>query len=251
VQDVLWWDGRLLLGFVGVYAFGGPAVELAGMVDPAARRRGIGSALLDAALILVPGAPGVDAPGARPPVLLVTPRSVPAGRAFALARGAELEHSEHALALAGDPADGPRDPDVTLRAATAADLPVLARVLAAAFGGEVADVARRLAAEVGATDLGATVVVEHRGQPVGTLRLSHDAASGAVHGFAMDPAWQDRGIGRDVLRRVCRQLREQGAYQVRLEVAVDNERALGLYTGVGFTEVTTEDYYALPAGAPR
>jgi len=30
-----------------------------------------------------------------------------------------------------------------------------------------------------------------------------------------------------------------------LEVAVENEHALGLYTSLGFTRVTTEDYYAV------
>jgi ribosomal protein S18 acetylase RimI-like enzyme len=49
-----------------------------------------------------------------------------------------------------------------------------------------------------------------------------------------------------VLRRVCQQLRAQGAQQIGLEVAVDNDRALGLYTSIGFTPVTTEDYYVLP-----
>jgi ribosomal protein S18 acetylase RimI-like enzyme len=33
--------------------------------------------------------------------------------------------------------------------------------------------------------------------------------------------------------------------RVGLEVAVENERALGLYTSIGFRPVTTEDYYAL------
>lgn len=48
-----------------------------------------------------------------------------------------------------------------------------------------------------------------------------------------------------MLRRVCRQLRVEGARRIGLEVAVDNDRALGLYTSIGFTEATTEDYYAL------
>ncbi|MEU8615805.1 GNAT family N-acetyltransferase, partial [Actinoplanes sp. NPDC048791] len=52
VEDVLWWDGERLLGFLGLYAHSAPTVELAGMVDPAARRHGIGTALLDAALVL-------------------------------------------------------------------------------------------------------------------------------------------------------------------------------------------------------
>jgi ribosomal protein S18 acetylase RimI-like enzyme len=41
-------------------------------------------------------------------------------------------------------------------------------------------------------------------------------------------------------------LREEGAARVHLEVSVDNDRALGLYTSIGFTQMITEDYYALP-----
>src|SRR5436190_7521545 len=52
VDDVLWRDGARLVGFLGLYAFGFPTVELAGMVEPAHRRHGIGSALLDEALRL-------------------------------------------------------------------------------------------------------------------------------------------------------------------------------------------------------
>ena len=55
-----------------------------------------------------------------------------------------------------------------------------------------------------------------------------------------------RGIGRDVLHRLCRSARADGATSVHLEVATDNGRALHLYTSLGFTPVTTEDYYALP-----
>jgi len=39
-------DGDRLLGFAGLYAFGHPDVEIAGMVAPASRRTGIASALL-------------------------------------------------------------------------------------------------------------------------------------------------------------------------------------------------------------
>jgi ribosomal protein S18 acetylase RimI-like enzyme len=88
-------------------------------------------------------------------------------------------------------------------------------------------------------------VVELEGHVVGTVRLTLDEETGGVYGFAVDPAWQGRGIGGDVLRRVCRQLRHEGAQRVHLEVAVDNDRALGLYTSIGFTQVSTEDYYAL------
>jgi len=236
VEDVLYFDGDRLLGFLGLYSFAPPTVELVGMVDPVARRGGIATALLDAAL-------AVCAERGLSQVLLVTPRSSSAGAAFALGRGGVLEHSEHALALTGDPADGPSDPQVSLRPATAADAPEISRLLAAAFGWSPPDVFDRLS-----SSSVRTLVVERAGSPVGTIRLVRETDGAGVYGFAIDPRWQGQGIGRDVLRRVCRQLRDEGARQVGLEVAVENEHALGLYTSIGFTRVTTEDYYALPSG---
>ena len=236
VEDILWWDDHRLLGFLGLYAFGAPTVELAGMVDPAARRRGIATALLDAALPLCHDRGYGQA-------LLVTPRASTAGRGMALGRGAVLEHSEHALVLLGAPTDGPTNPAITVRTATPDDIPEVSGLLTAAFGWPGSDVM-----DLAATKTTRTLLVEIAGSTVGTLRLTRDAEDAAgVYGFAVDPAWQGRGIGRDVLRRVCQQLREEGVSRIALEVAVDNDHALGLYTSLGFEPVTTEDYYALPS----
>jgi ribosomal protein S18 acetylase RimI-like enzyme len=57
---------------------------------------------------------------------------------------------------------------------------------------------------------------------------------------------QGRGIGRAALRQACEQLRADGARRIGLDVDVANDRALGLYTSIGSTPVTTEDYFALP-----
>jgi len=236
VGDILWWDGDQLLGFLGLYAFAPPTVELAGMVDPAARRRGIATALLDIALRLCRDRGYHKA-------LLVTSRASSPGRGFALNRGAALEHSEYALVLLEAPTDGPTDPKVTIRTATPDDAPEVSRLLTAAFGVPQSDVM-----DLQASEASSTLVVELAGSAVGTLRLTREGdQSAGIYGFAVDPARQGRGIGRDILRRVCHQLRDEGARRIGLEVAVDNEHALGLYTSLGFAPVTTEDYYALPA----
>lgn len=232
VRDLLWWEGDELVGFVGLYAFGPPDVELAGMVDPAWRRRGIATQLLAAARALAREQGFARA-------LLVTPRDAVGGRALALAHSAVHDHAEHALELDGPPL-GTSDELATLRAARAGDAPEIARLLEAGFGHVPGDVAEQLA-----SDPARTVVVELDGRVVGTVRLSLDGDVGGVYGFVIDPDFQGRGIGRDVLRRVCEQLRSDGAARVRLEVAVENDRALGLYTSVGFEQVTTEDYFAL------
>lgn len=231
------WDESRLIGFAGIYAFGNTrTAEIAGAVDPAARRQGIGSALLDAVLSVCERSGFTRA-------LLVTPRNDAGGREFAAGRGAVLDHSEHAMMLPGPPADGPTNPALTVRPAAADDIPAIASIMSATFDFVPDDVADRLHQP---TDR--TYVVDLAGEVVATARLAFADEVGSIYGFAVAPDQQGRGIGRDVLRRCCRTLRDQGASRVTLEVEVDNDRALGLYTSVGFQRVLTEDYYALTVG---
>lgn len=240
VEDLLWWDGAELLGFLGIYAFGAPTVELTGMVDPGSRRRGIATALLDAALPLCRDR-------GYTPTLLVTPRTPVAAGELALARGAVLEHSEHALQLHGAPADGPSDPRIAVRPMTSRDTATVHDLLEAGFGWHPTQPVDEAASEVVRRDHADTLVVTLDDAIVGTLRLSRDRDTAGIYGFVVHPDHQGRGIGRDVLHRVSRQALADGATRVHLEVAVDNDRALGLYTSLGFARVATEDYYALPS----
>ena len=234
VEDLLWWEDDRLLGFLGFYGFGS-SLELAGMVAPDARGRGIGTALLDAATPLCRGQGFREA-------LLIVPRHSTAGKRLALRRGGKLHHSEHALVLSEDSASGPHDSSLSLRPATAADLPVVGRLLAGAFGEPVRD---HLDEHLDSPHE-RTMVIEVNGSLLGTLRVTRDGDDAGIYGFAVDPPWQGRGIGREALRRACGELRAAGVRRIGLEVAVDNERALGLYTSVGFKPVITEDYFALP-----
>jgi ribosomal protein S18 acetylase RimI-like enzyme len=230
VEDVLWWDGEQLLGFLGIYSHSAPTIELAGMVDPAARRRGIGAALLDAGLRMCQQREHAS-------VLLVVPRTSVAGRSLAQRRGGSLDHCEHALQLLGEPAEVPADPGVTVRTAFLADQQAIRELVRLGFGAEPPETA--------GLDPN-TLVVERDGQPIGTVRLIREEDRAGVYGLVVHPDHQGRGIGRDVLHRLCRTARADGATAVHLEVATDNDRALNLYASLGFRPVTTEDYYALP-----
>ncbi|WP_375483770.1 GNAT family N-acetyltransferase [uncultured Jatrophihabitans sp.] len=220
VNDVLVHEDGRLVGFAGVYRHGGDP-EITGMVDPAHRRRGLGRETLAAVLGLVH----------EPTALLVVPRSSAGGRALARARGATFDHAEHAMvqrtAVAVPPAD------VVVRPAVDADRVAVDELLRAGFG------------DVGGTGdrLDRTTIAERDGRVVASLVVERDAARAGVYGFVVTPELRGRGIGRAVLGEVCRELRTDGVDEVRLEVEVRNERALGLYTSLGFEPVITEDYY--------
>jgi ribosomal protein S18 acetylase RimI-like enzyme len=231
VNDVLWWEDGRLVGFVGLYAFGGSTVEVTGMVHPGARRRGIGTRLLDEASSLC-RARGEDR------FLLVAPRSSVGARVMAESRGGTLDHSEHALDLTEEVADGPTDPAIDLREAAADDIPAIARILTEAFGHPW------LPLDI-AAEREPTLVAQRDESVIATLRVHRSPEEWGIYGFAVEPGLQGRGIGRDLLRRVCRQANEAGVTRLHLEVEVTNDRALGLYTSLGFTRTSTEDYFAI------
>ena len=229
VQDhpidlVLAHEGDRLVAYAGRYVFGGGSTpEIAGMVAPGARRKGIGSQLL-AAL----GGSG----------LLVVPTTTPAGRAFAISKGATLDHSEHFLVLGATPSGQPVHDGVSIRMAAREDLQTVRDLLRSAFDWEPpTDVLDRPDE--------ATRLIELDGVAVGTLRVNRHGSGAGIYGFAVDPRYQGRGIGRDVLARTCRELRDQGVQRVTLEVETRNENALRLYTSTGFVREAGEDYWAL------
>lgn len=225
-QGCLSYDGDRLVGFVGVYVFGGEP-ELAGAVDPDFRRRRLGSALLHSALRSVPAGR----------VLLVVPSGSAGGQALARSCGGAHDHAEHALVLTVPPEE-PHDPRTAVRPARADDADSVTSLLGAGFGSASGPL------------LADTLVVEHDGVRVGTLRLSREGDTASIYGFAVAPERQGQGIGRDVLRLVCRGALAEGARQVALEVAVDNPHALRLYTSTGFVPVAGEDYWSLPTPVP-
>lgn len=232
VRDLLCWQDGQLLGFLGFYTFGHASIELTGMVDPDARRRGIGRALLAAAL------PLCRARG-RARLLLVVPRESPGGRRFALGHGMSFDHSEHALTLRARPAVAAARPELAIRPAAAGDVDTLSRLYLDGFDDAHIDPDWLTGGR------SRTLIVERAGHPIGTITITRDGRRGAIYGFVVAASERGRGIGREVLRRVCLDQFDAGADHVDLEVAVENESALGLYTSVGFERTANDDYYAL------
>lgn len=234
-NDLLAWDGETLVGFCGIYAFGSEP-ELSGAVDPAHRREGTGATLLARARSLL-ASRGCST------LLLVTPRATDAGRRFAQGLGAVLAHSEHHMELdgppPGPPAARPFTDGLVVRPATDADRAAVSDILSSAFDEAGADVA----ASLGHGD--DALVVEKDGAVVGALRLNMERRTAGIYGFAVRSDLRGRGIGRAALYGACLEARRRGASKVTLEVEVDNDHALGLYTSVGFARRTTEDYFRL------
>lgn len=73
--------------------------------------------------------------------------------------------------------------------------------------------------------------------PVGFILCRVAAGEGEILTFAVDPAYQRHGVGRQLLTFALAEAALAGARAVFLEVAADNEAARALYAQAGFAEI--------------
>lgn len=93
-------------------------------------------------------------------------------------------------------------------------------------------------------------VVEQGGMVIGYSVLASGAGEGHVLNCCIDPAYQGRGIGQALMRRMMAEAKAYGIGTLFLEVRPSNRRAIDLYERLGFQAFgLRRNYY--PAGQGR
>jgi aminoglycoside 6'-N-acetyltransferase len=133
---------------------------------------------------------------------------------------------------------------VTLRAATPADIPELARIRATPEvlrwwrGGD--DLAAAVAEDL-AEEGTETFVIEHDGRVAGAIQWSAEDEPDYRHAgidIYLDPALHGRGLGADAIRTLTRHLiADKGHHRLVIDPAADNVAAIRCYSKVGFRAV--------------
>ncbi len=235
-------DGALV-GFCTLSGDDDPELELCGMVHPAYRRRGIGRALLDAALA------SARRRLATLRVLAICEDASAAGRAFVAAAGGKHSFSENRMETAAIPpapaSTSARNLDV--REAGQAEARDLARVIATSFGQSddhmAEDIVRDMTVEGERYFLARLSDEPH--EPVGAFKIFIDKPKAYIYAFGVLPEFRRHGYGREILEDILPRLFAEGWTAVGLEVDADNTPAQALYRSVGFHDVTVYGYYIL------
>lgn len=155
-------------------------------------------------------------------------------------------------------------PGITLRAYRATDDGSAARVHARAFGDSfdrflfLADLDPMRDGEIAIREIvggrygdflpEASSVAESDGSLVGVVLALRTSRGALIADVATDPAFKGRGVGRAVVARSVRVLRELGVGPARLVVTEGNRRAIELYERLGFVRTLgpiREWYHAL------
>ncbi len=234
-HDFLCYEHGRLIGYLCWLSFDDKEAEINGMVHPDFRRRGVFRSLLQAAEAEMRPR-GIDTL-----VYLIDDRSS-AGRDFAQHIGAVYRNAEYTMTLGTFAPPVTRDAALRLRPAAEADFQFMVTCSAQAFG-DTEEWTRDLLTRTNEPNRTA-YIAELGGEPIAMIRVLRDEREVAdIHGFSVLPAFQGRGFGRQILADTVQSLKGEGRTTIRLDVVIENERALALYQSVGFAVSSAVHFY--------
>ncbi|KYP81373.1 hypothetical protein AYW79_01595 [Ferroacidibacillus organovorans] len=235
VNDLLYYAGDRLVGYLGLHQFQMHEVELTGMVDPAYRRRGIFSALVAEAR------QEIDDRGASV-LIFISPQESNSGKCCLQSLGASYSFSEYHMLWDGRTRKATAS-NVTLRAAEREeDLHRVALMTAECFEMEEEDVHSSIT-EARLPGM-KRYLIEMGEEAIGTIAVNEiDQREAFLFGFCVLEAFRGKGWGRAALTAMIGMLSERGFSSIALEVAAENRHALSLYEGCGFSILRANDYF--------
>jgi len=235
INDFFYYENGRLVGFLMIFSMERTTAEISGLVHPEHRRRGIFRALVAAAT------DELKRRGTGRMLFTVDSRSV-MGKAFIAAVGGQYRFSEYSMILKEVPEHVVQHEDLKLRLATDADLDFMVECGSKAFG-DPADLTRELLLRTNEPNR-RSYIAEFKNEPVGVMRVMTYGDNGMdLNGFSVLPEMQGRGFGRQILSETVRMALREGRNEVRLDVEIENLKALGLYESCGFRTTDAIEFH--------
>jgi ribosomal protein S18 acetylase RimI-like enzyme len=233
INEFLYYINGELAGYLGIASFGSNLGELNGAVHPSWRRKGIFTKLCKLAI------EESRIRGFNKILLLCDDKSVTA-KEFIKSTGAVYSFSECGMKLNSRKAAYEYDNEIVLRKAVNADMEEIQRQNRVFFGSEGSE---PVMPEDEEKNNAITYMVELKGKIIGKIKVSREQSSAFISGFGIIPEYRGKNYGKQALREVLNMLNKAGIYDVALDVAVENSKALGLYKSCGFEEQSAMNYY--------
>ncbi|KHE71475.1 GNAT family N-acetyltransferase [Halobacillus sp. BBL2006] len=237
MSEFMYYDGNLLIGYIGICQFGGDMLEVNGMVRPEYRRLGVFRQLFAQVKEEWKKREAED-------LLLLTDANSLSGRSFIKSLGALHDHSEYDMLLKDGTTKQRPIHDLALRKAGNQDAKEISRQNAIYFQIDETDTALTLPEEE--EKRGVTIyMAELNGQSVGKVHLEVSGGKGGIYGLGVLPEYRRKGYGRSILIQAVNILMEKQLSVIMLQVESKNENALSLYQSCGFKVTSTMEYYKL------
>lgn len=244
LNEFMYYDNEVLIGYIGICDFGGDTIEVNGMVHPEYRRQAVFQQLYS---FVEKEWLNRDS---RRMLLLSDHQSVSGLEFIKKTTSAFHEHSEYEMYLTGNLREYDLN-NVILRKATNEDAKEIAIQNSIYFNDELPEEN----IEENKKDLIMPEDEEQRGfiiymaevndKIIGKVHIEIQEDIGGIYGLGVLPEYRGRGYGREILIHAIIKLKENRLKNIMLQVLTKNENALNLYRSCGFETKSVMDYYVI------
>jgi len=233
--SLLYYEQGQLIGFLGTYFFYEDAVEISLLINPFYRRRGIARTLINSILPLIKSQNYHK-------LIFSNPAQINSEWLHAL--GFSYMHSEYYMERDDlNPLLHYKQP-LTFHTATVTDIPLLCEFDAACFPTKEVDSTERFQHLIDGREY-QIIIAYQDNHPVGKAHLRWQPQGATLSDIAVLPVHQGNGLGTSLITYCINLALSEGKPHLNLDVETHNERALKLYTRLGFLTQNACDYWVI------
>ncbi len=233
--SVMFYEQGQLIGFLSVFFFYDDAVEIAMLVHPLARRKGIARQMMHNVISLIQT-------HSFSTLIFSSPSSL--NNHWLPALGFSYQHSE--FYMERDDLNPLLDSNKTLtfREANIKDLPTLCALDDACFPKKDSKPVERFQQLLDDRNYQIFIALLNN-QPVGKAHLRWESNGATISDITILPTLQGKGLGTELITFCINFALSEGKPHLNLDVETHNQRALNLYTRLGFMVQNACDYWAI------
>ena len=233
--SLLYYEQQQLIGFLGAYFFYDEAVELSILVNPLYRRHGIARQLIRSILPLIQS---------QNYGRLIFSCPAQLNNPWLFANGLSYLHSEYYMERNDLNPLLDYKKTLTFRTATMNDIFLLCELDEACFPNKQLDSYERFQHLINGREY-QIVLAYQNNKLVGKAHLRWQTHGATLSDIAIIPAQQGKGLGTTLITHCINLALSEGKPHLNLDVETHNQRALQLYTRLGFLTQNACDYWAI------
>jgi ribosomal protein S18 acetylase RimI-like enzyme len=233
--SLLYYKQQELVGFLGAYFFYDEAVEIYLLVNPLHRRSGIAKELIHTILPLIQSQNYAK---------LIFSNPAHLNNSWLLAKGFLYLHSEYYMER--DDLNPLLDykQTLTFRNAISDDIPLLCAFDEECFPTKQLDSTERFQHLIDGREYQVLIAYQDT-TPIGKAHLRWQSDGATLSDIAIIPSQQGKGLGSSLITYCINMALSEGKPHLNLDVETHNERALKLYTRLGFATKNACDYWSI------
>ncbi|RUR20718.1 GNAT family N-acetyltransferase [Legionella sp. km535] len=231
----LYYEKEELIGFLSAYFFYEDAVEIALMVKPSERKRGIARQLIESIIPIIEYHEFQR-------LIFSSPSHL--NDPWLLEKGFTYLHSEYYMEREELNPLLDTNKSLTFRKADMNDIPVLSAIDKACFPKHYVESVERFQHIIEGREYQIIIAIKNN-KPIGKAHIRWQENGATLSDIAILPAYQGKGLGTSLITYCINQALIEGKPLLNLDVETHNLKALNLYSRLGFLIQNACDYWEI------